>query len=859
MHPVRVHRYHSTDLQKLHCIIYRTATDPCSGSGHILAYVFDVLMKIYESYGYTTREAVASIVENNLYGLDIDDRAAQLAYFAVMMKARQYDRRFFSRGIQPHVYAIAESNRVDKFAVDYFCNGDAKLKEAMDTIISELHDAKEYGAILTVTRQDWPALYDRFAEITEDINMSRETALRELLPLVQVAEVLAQKYDAYITNPPYLGNKSMSNNIASYLKNNFDGLKMDLFAVFVKKGFEMTTKHGVMGFMIPFVWMFISSFSELRSTIIENGSITSLIQLEYSGFDGATVPICTYTLAKVSANTMGEYIKLSHFRGVDKQPLKTLEAVKNGNCGYRYSVKTSIFKLFPENVIAYWASHNFVYLFEQCKRLDEIYPCKKGMTTGDNNKFLRMWYEISNLDIGSRYKYYCKGGGYRRWYGNGENVIDWIDNGRRLREFKGATLRNEAYYFKKAITWGLITSSKFSARAISDEYAIGDAGPICIPVETEYAYILAYLNSIVAAYIMDFLNPTMNFSSGVIGSLPYIPFGNIVAKQAINNLVTKNIDIAKKEWDIFETSWDFKRHPLLRKVPTIAEAFDQWRAECDDRFNQLKANEEELNRIFIDIYGLQEELTPEVEDKDVTVRKADPGRDIRSFISYAVGCMFGRYSLDVDGLAYAGGEWDNNKYVSFSADKNNIIPICDDEYFEDDIVGMFVKFVETVYGVDTLDENLKFIADALGGKGQPKNVIRNYFLSDFYSDHCRVYQKRPIYWLFNSGKKNGFKALIYMHRYRPDTIARIRTDYVHEQQSRYRTAIADLEKRMKDASTSERVKLNKQLTKFQAQAEETRIYEEKIHHLADQMISIDLDDGVKVNYAKFQDVLAKIK
>ena len=877
--------------------------DPCSGSGHILAYMFDVLVQIYEAYGVDTRTAVASIVENNLYGLDIDDRAAQLSYFAVMMKACQYDKRFLRRKVQPHVYAIVESNYVDPNVVDYFCNGDAKLKEAMDTIISELHDAKEYGSILTVTPQDWSVLYDRFAEITEDINMSRETALRELLPLVQVAEVLAQKYDAYITNPPYLGNKSMSNNIASYLKNNFDGLKMDLFAVFVKKGFEMTTKHGVMGFMTPFVWMFISSFSELRSTIIENGSITSLVQLEYSGFDGATVPICTYTLAKVPANIAGEYIKLSDFRGVDKQPLKTLEAVSNNSCGYRYSVKTNIFKLFPENVIAYWASHNFVHLFEQCKRLDDIYPCKKGMTTGDNNKFLRMWYEISNLDIGSRYKYYCKGGGYRRWYGNGENVIDWIDDGRRLREFKGATLRNEAYYFKKAVTWGLITSSKFSARAISDEYAIGDAGPICIPMETEYLYILAYLNSIVATYIMDFLNPTMNFSSGVIGSLPYIPSDNIDAEQGINNLVTKNIDLAKKEWDSFETSWDFQYHPLLRRVSTIAEAFDQWQTECDKRFNQLKDNEEELNRIFIDIYGLQDELTPEVEDKDVTVRKADLDRDIRSFISYAVGCMFGRYSLDVEGLAYAGGNYDSKycrwirqfgdkateeidengnlihggwagctlweydgvrkdgKWIpaSFAPDTDNIIPICDDEYFDDDIVGRFVEFVKTVYGEDTLDENLKFIADALGGKGAPKEVIRNYFMNGFYADHCKMYQKRPIYWLFDSGKKNGFKCLIYMHRYQPDTIARIRTDYVHEQQARYRTAIADLEQRIANAATGERVKLNKQLKKLNDQAAEILAYEEKIHHLADQMIPIDLDDGVKVNYAKFQDVLAKIK
>ena len=291
----------------------------------------------------------------------------------------------------------------------------------------------------------------------------------------------------------------------------------------------------------------------------------------------------------------------------------------------------------------------------------------------------------------------------------------------------------------------------------------------------------------------------------------------------------------------------------------ISTKFSAWQSECDARFNQLKANEEELNRIFIDIYGLQDELTPDVADKDVTVRKADLQREIKSLISYAVGCMFGRYSLDVDGLAYAGGAWDAAKYKTFIPDADNILPICDDAYFPDDIVGRFIDFVRTVYGADTLDENLKFIADALGGKGTPQEVIRSYFLNDFYADHCRIYQKRPIYWLFDSGKKNGFKCLIYLHRYRPDTIARIRTDYVHELQSRYRTAIEDLTNRLATAAPAERARLNKQLTRRKDQAAELHTYEEKIHHLADQMIAIDLDDGVKHNYAIFQDVLAKIK
>lgn len=386
---------------------------------------------------------------------------------------------------------------------------------------------------------------------------------------------------------------------------------------------------------------------------------------------------------------------------------------------------------------------------------------------------------------------------------------------------------------------------------------------------------MSFLNSKVALSILACLSPTLNYEVGHIGSIPIID--EILNSNIAYEIANQNKLISKNDWDSFEISWDFQHHPLVSRVPTIAEAYEIWKAECDDRFNQLKANEEELNQIFIDIYSLQDELTPKVEDKDITVyRVFDTKEDVPesmngskyirtkqdeivSFISYAVGCMFGRYSLDVDGIAYAGGDWDESKYSTFKADGDNIIPICDDEYFNDDIVGRFIKFVETVYGKDTLQENLEFIADALGGKGQPKDVIRKYFLNDFYKDHCKIYQKRPIYWMFDSGKKNGFKCLIYMHRYKPDILARIRTDYVHEQQSRYRTLILDLEKRIDDASTSERVKLNKKLNTLNEQAKEIQDYEEKIHHLADQMISIYLDDGVKNNYQIFKDVLAKIK
>ena len=840
--------------------------DPCSGSGHILAYMFDVLIKIYESYGYTTREAVASIVENNLYGLDIDDRAAQLAYFAVMMKARQYDRRFFSRGIQPHVYAVVESNHVDKFAVDYFCNGNAKLTAAMDTIIKELHDAKEYGSILTVTPQDWSVLYDRFAEITEDINMSRETALRELLPLVQVAEALAKKYDAVVTNPPYLGSDAMGIMLSSYVKKKYSRCKADMFAVFIEHCGQMLKSYGYQAMITMQNWMFLSSFESLREYLVNNKIIINMCHLGTRAFEEIGGEI-VQTVAWVSKNGYlsykGQYNRLVEFSSQDEKE----SAFLSGDNRYIASQKN--FTIIPGAPIAYWISTGFKKIFENGEQITQYVSSRDGLTTGNNELFIKQFWEVPYTHIkfackdsetfwasGKKFAPLIKGGLYRKWYGNNWFVITYDKAGYEKLSNCGNKLPSREIYFLPYMTWNRI-STRMAFRFCEQGYLFESASLVAYATSKDnLMYALAFANSVVARSEMQLINPTTNMLSGYVDSLR-IPFQSV--KERTITLAIECVDFAKDDWNSFETSWDFQHHPLLRKVPTIAEAFDQWQTECDERFNQLKANEEELNQIFIDIYGLQDELTPEVEDKDVTVRKADLGRDIRSFISYAIGCMFGRYSLDMDGLAYAGGEWDASKYVSFAADKDNIIPICDDEYFEDDIVGLFVKFVKTVYGADTLDENLKFIADALGGKGQPKDVIRNYFLSNFYSDHCKIYQKRPIYWLFDSGKKNGFKALIYMHRYQPDTIARIRTDYVHEQQARYRTAIVDLEQRIANASTGERVKLNKKLTTLQAQDTEIRTYEEKIHHLADQMISIDLDDGVKKNYAIFQDILAKIK
>ena len=861
--------------------------DPCSGSGHILAYMFYVLMQIYESYGYTTREAVASIVENNLYGLDIDDRAAQLAYFAVMMKAAEYDKRFLKRKDedgnpkipQPHVYAIVESNHVDKFAMDYFCNGDAKLTAAMDTIIKELHDAKEYGSILTVTPQDWSALYDRFAEITEDINMSRETALRELLPLVQVAEALSQKYDVAVTNPPYMGNMSVK--MTKYVQENYSIEKYDLYAVFIKRCRMFAKKNGYISMITQQAWLFLSSFERFREDL-KNSSIINLMQLGAHAFEeigGEVVQTVCFTLKNIYD---------PQYQGIYKNLVAGTSQLEKEELFFSESVIVNSQKEYekiPGTVIAYWIPQKAIDLFDE-KKLSDYVTIKSGIVTGNNDYFLKLWYEIAYSSIGFEHGRFVdntniawvpmhKGGGYRKHYGLHDYVMNLHDIWEPSKTNVSVRRGEPAFYFREGLTWSTL-SNKLSVRKSPKGFVFDTKGSMCFPLDCmNMSYLEAFLNSEVASYYMSFLSPTLDFNQGAMGKIPVLLDRDVF--DSVEKTSEINCCLCKADWDSFETSWDFQRHPLLQyavftpqmvakeeangylTMNGIADAYRHWEQVCNERFNQLKANEEELNRIFIDIYGLQDELTPEVEDKDVTVRKADLGRDIRSFISYAVGCMFGRYSLDVDGLAYAGGEWDSSKYTSFAADKDNIIPICDDEYFEDDIVGLFVEFMKTVYGANTLDENLKFIADALGGKGQPKDVIRNYFLSDFYSDHCKIYQKRPIYWLFDSGKKNGFKALIYMHRYQPDTIARIRTDYVHEQQARYRTAIADLEQRIANASTGERVKLNKKLTTLQAQDTEIRTYEEKIHHLADQMISIDLDDGVKKNYAIFQDVLAKIK
>ena len=887
--------------------------DPCCGSGHILVYLFDVLVQIYESYGYTTREAVESIVKNNLYGLDIDDRAAQLTYFAVMMKARQYDRRFFIRQIQPNVYAIQESNGIDHYALEYFCNGDAKLKAAMDSIITEMHDAKEYGSILNITPVDFSTLYARFDEVRDDISMSKESVLNSLLPLVQVAEALAQKYDVVVTNPPYMGNRGMGNVLNKYISEHFCDSKSDMFAVFLEKGLDFLKLNRPMAYITMQSWLFLASYDKVRFKLA-NKRVASLLQIGFNSFPELNSQVAHAVSFVIFNNNLskytGKYFNLNTKKTNDDKEQVFLTKKADNNF---FSISSQNFLEYPNYIFAFWLSKQERKILEESKTLGDVINIKQGLATGNNNKFLRDWYEVEFSKIGfgylsseeflasgKKYAPYNKGGDYRKWYGNCQSIVNWENDGFEIKHFtddKGklrSRPQNVDFYFRKGITWSLISTNTFAARLSTGGFIFDVGGSSAFMSEELIYYVLGLLCSKVTYNYLSAFNPTINFQIGDIKNIPFV-YDEYMSQQVIS-LVKNCVDISKSEWDTYETSWDYKRNPVINisigeHICSIKEGVQSWKSKLDESFKKMKKYEESINVVILDIYGLSTQYRSDVSDKTISIRKPDESQIIKALLSYAVGCMFGRYSLDVEGLVYAGGEWDNvykhdpsvldpekedgstatlaGDFVidkdrqchlcTFAPDKDNIIPICDDEYFDDDIVGRFVKFIEVVYGKDTLEENLKFIADTLGGKGQPREVIRNYFLNDFYADHCKIYQKRPIYWLFDSGKKNGFKALIYMHRYQPDTIARIRTDYVHEQQSRYRTAISDLENRIANAAISERVKLNKALTKLKDQDTELRSYEEKIHHLADQMIAIDLDDGVKVNYEKFQDVLAKIK
>lgn len=914
-----------------------TFFDPCMGSGHILVYAFDVLMEIYREVGYSDRDAALSIVENNLFGMDIDKRAYQLAYFAVMMKARSYNRRALTKGVSNNLAVVEESNSIDKFACGDLTT-DSEQNKIGEYLVEAYKDAQEIGTLQTIEKKDYNgfvAYLNNIDNSAGQIDLFSTAWLNDTLPqmvqLAKQAEITSNKYVVVCTNPPYMN--KLEGQLKKFVVDNYKAYSGDLFSVFIYRNFDYCKVDGYSAFMTPFVWLFIKTYEVLRTYIIDTKAITTLVQMEYSAFEEATVPICSFVLKNGRATEKALCFRLSDFKGgMEIQKQKVLEAIDNKKCRYFYEVMQEDFTKIPGMPIAYWISENTREIFSQNTLKEIASPCI-GMRTGDNARFLREWYEVDDNKVGIGYSSaidaknsnkkwfpYNKGGAFRRWYGNNELVVNWENDGaeikaetRRRYPMLGENLSwkisNEKFYFRKSITWSDITSAAFSGR-YSDCGALFDVkGSSCFPEEKNIYYIIGLLNTKITQEIIKILNPTITTQVGDMARIPTIIDEH--RKPKVEEMSSQNIELAKEDWNSFEISWDFKKHPLLcYEAGRVSIAYELWEKECENRFNQLKANEEELNRIFIDIYGLQDELTPEVEDKDVTVRKADLQRDIKSLISYAVGCMFGRYSLEREGIVYAGGnfddvywkykgqaaldkngeaiegsyagisladyhypkfhdtdDWKTATELSFEPDADNCIPITDEEYFEDDIVGLFCAWLKKVYGEDTLEENLDFIANALGNKGKTsREVIRNYFLTDFIKDHIKTYQKRPIYWLFDSGKQNGFKALVYMHRWNADTIGNVRVEYLHRIQRVYEKEITRMQEIIDNSHDNKEISnATKRKEKLQKQIKENKDYDAKIAHLALSRIDIDLDDGVKVNYEKVQtadgkkvQILAKI-
>jgi hypothetical protein len=908
------HKYNKGDVPPY---VDSTFLDPCMGSGHILVYAFDVFMDIYTSQGYTERDAAQRIVEKNLYGLELDDRAAQLAYFAVMMKARSYDRRFFTRGIRPNLCSIQESNSLNTDYLELF--GD--LKPTAQKLVDEFIDAKEYGSILNlrITADEIAQLESKYTGIDNTIydnifDTIRQVGLRTtFVPLIRQTKIIVKKYEVVCTNPPYMGG-GMDAKLDSYLKIHYPDSKMDLFAVFIEKCTDFAKKDSYIAMITMHSWLFLSGFEKLRKKLLCQTTI-NMAHLGARAFDQIGGEVVQTTAFVNKKDYINDYLSV----------FKRLISLNNENAkrtaflttDYDFVAKRDSFSKLPNSPIAYWLSENVLKCYNNHLIFDYAKPCK-GIDTGDNSLFLRYWFEINHNDLYIpnheafvdeylyEYKWfpYNKGGEYRKWYGNNEYVLFWENNGTKIKQFKKSNLRNKDRYFTKGITWSTVTTNRCSFRAFPQGFLF-DNGGSCLFATYRIQYIQGFLNSKVSTKLLE-VQPTLNTQPGTIGNLPLLISENNDTVLEIERLVQENVVLSKNDWDSFETSWDFEEHPFVRwskglwDVTSIAASMDYfygshpevrcplelcfmlWQGKCNDRFNKLKANEEELNRIFIDIYGLQDELTPEIEDKDVTVRKADLQRDMRSFVSYAVGCMFGRYSIYKEGLLFAGEKYSLEAFVEklnqregtvsaeeinrayknegiivkemFFPDDDNCIPITDTAYFEDDIVGRFCDFVKEVFGEDTLEDNLEFVAQALGNKGNTsRDIIRNYFLNDFFKDHCKIYQKRPIYWLFDSGKQNGFKALVYMHRWNADTIGNMRVEYLHRIQRTYEKEI-EREQDTIDNTTNNRdkAKATKRKEKLLKQLKEAKDYDAKVAHLALSRPDIDLDDGVKVNYEKVQ-------
>jgi hypothetical protein len=860
-----------------------------------------VLKAIYLERGYQARSIPRLILEKNLYGLDIDDRAAQMAGFALLMKARADDRRLFTAtdeagNLQPPKLNVLSLQESKGLSVDELATHLAPFKLQRATIaalVETFEHAKTFGSLIQipyVLKTQLALLPEVLTLIQQQGDMYASAAAADLLPLVQQAQMLAMQFDAVVANPPYMGNKYLAPILKSYLRDNYAGFEKDLFSAFMIRDLALTKESGQLGFMSPFVWMFISSYEELRHYFIDNATLTSLVQLEYSGFDGATVPICTFTLAKEhAAEFVGSYVRLTNFRGADQQGPRTLEAIQNPNCGWFYKSKPDDFKKIPGSPISYWASQNTIKAFNT-QKISDVAETRLGMATADNHKFLRFWFEVSVEKLGlhvcsrseaieSKKKWfqYQKGGDFRKWYGNLEYVVNWESDGYEIQHFadeETGRIRshnyNLDYIFRDGVTWNALSSSNTSAR-ISKRSLFDNAGSSMFASNAEDNLgLLSLMNSYVVSDLVKIISPTLNYQPGDIAKLPvaYSP----TQRSVIAENAKRAIAIAKADWDSFETSFEFSDFGVVTNANSDSRLVSSWNSYSSgvvESHATLKVIEVENNRLLIDAYGLQGELSPEVPESQITLARAEREKDSQRLISYIIGCMMGRYSLDEPGLIYAHAGnvgFEPGRYATFPADADGIVPITDELWFADDAPSRIREFLRSVWGPDTLEENMAWLAESLGKKSAkeasetPDETIRRYIADKFFKDHLQTYKKRPIYWLFSSGKQGAFQALVYLHRYHEGTLARLRAEYVVPLTGKIQSRIEMLQKDAAAASsTAARNKLAKEVEKLKKKHVELLAYDEQLRHYADMRITLDLDDGVKVNYGKFGDLLEAVK
>ncbi|MEI6800287.1 MAG: BREX-1 system adenine-specific DNA-methyltransferase PglX, partial [Pseudomonadota bacterium] len=878
-----------------------TVLDPACGSGHILVVAYDVLKAIYLERGYQPRAIPRLILEKNLFGLDIDDRAAQMAGFALLMKARADDRRLFTAtdeagNLQPPKLNVLSLQTSNGLSVDELATHLAPFKvqrAAITGLVDTFEHAKTFGSLIQipdVLKTHLAVLPEVLALVKQSGELYASAAADDLLPLLQQAQVLAMQFDAVVANPPYMGGKGMMPGLKDFAKQNYPDSRSDLFAMFLDHGFALSKPTGFNSMVTMHSWMFLSSYEELRLRLIRQHTIHSLAHLgprAFSEIAGEIVQTVAFSVARA---------ELVGFKPVFQRLVEGDESQKNEALLARQNVFSSNsqreFEKIPAAPLAYWLGKASIGAFENLSSIGAIEKPRQGMSTNDNSRFVRRWHEVNWNKVGLGYASgfamkesgkkwfpYNKGGEFRKWFGNADLLVNWEDDGAEIKNWLvnnpsdprtthwSRRIINIDYYGKSGLTWTFVSSNAFGIRYTDEGFLFDVGGSSLFPGEKTLP-VLSLLCTKVAWHFLKALNPTVNMQTGNIADVPWDMNLSAAKMEDASRTAKSAIDLARADWNSFETSWNFIGFPQVKldaKGASTADSWDRWRSHVEQMHKEMQTLEVENNRLFINAYGLQDELTPEVPESQITLARADREKDCQRLISYAIGCMMGRYSLDEPGLIYAHAGnvgFEPGRYATFPADADGIVPITDEIWFADDACSRIREFLRAVWGLNTLEENMAWLAESLGSKASetPDETIRRYIADKFFRDHLQTYKKRPIYWLFSSGKQGAFQALVYLHRYHEGTLARLRAEYVVPLTGKIQSRIEMLQKDAAAASsTAARNKLAKEVEKLKKKHVELLAYDEQLRHYADMRITLNLDDGVKVNYGKFGDLLAEVK